>query len=172
MARRKSGGGSGGAYEIQVVPGSEFKKTADALRNIDKALPTKLRQELRKAVKPMVADAKSNVKNMTVGGQAGTTGLRKLVARGVTVQVATGRVARLRIVTKTPTGSMAAIPRGLASEKGWRHPVFGNTDTWVTEKFGVNWFMSAMADNSKEVNVRVQKILEEAKLYIKEHGHQ
>jgi hypothetical protein len=161
-------GKGGGGQEFDVIPGKEFKRVADALRVVDTTLPAKFRKELKAAAKPLVAAAKANAKNIQVK-TPDQRALRRKVAAGVAVQVSTGRTARIRIVTKMTEPSMAVIPRGLESSKGWRHPVFGH-DIWVTQKPEQHWFMTAMQEGKSETMERIRKVIEEAAKFIASHG--
>lgn len=169
MAREESA-------RIRVVPGDELTRTANALRRIDKKLPTQFRRDLKKAAKPMVKEAKANAKKIPTGG--GARGkrrkiLRRQIAAGVSVQAAVGKNARMRIITKMPDVSQAIIPRGMDNPaKGFRHPVFGRRDEWVIQKSGATnrWFMDAMQEGRAETEANIKRTLDEAARTVADAG--
>jgi hypothetical protein len=87
------------------------------------------------------------------------TGLRAEVAKGVGLQdIPDG----YRVTTSMSSPSKAAIPRGM-DEHGWRHPVFGQSDTWVMEgTTDFSWFMDTMQEGEEMVSEGLQKVLENA----------
>lgn len=166
--------------EVRVVSGDEIRRTADRLRQVDKKLPGQLRKELRKAALPAVKRVKAEVRSMPAAGVRGGTSrhphkarqLRRTIARGVRIQASTGgkRGAGLRIATVMPTSKQAMLPRGLdAGEKGFRHPVFGNRDMWVTQPGG-SWFREPLAHEFPDVRGRIQRLLEETDKWIADAG--
>jgi hypothetical protein len=155
--------------EFEVRSGREIARAAAALRAIDKKLPTKFRTELRKASKPAVAKVKQTVRKMPVKGTAGSTGLRRRVARGVRVQASTK--TGVRIVTSMPAGE-EVLPRGLDSRtsiRGWRHPVFGRSGIWVRQAGG-SWFMEPIAEQKPALDRAMQAVLDDAAATIARAG--
>lgn len=145
---------------IWIVAGPEFTRVANALRAVDAALPTQFRKRLKDAAKPAVQDVKRRVRALDLpGGPAGTTGLRRRVARGVGVRASVGRMAALRITTSMTQPNEAIIPRGMDRPQGWRHPVFGNRDNWVTQP-GLSWFREPIADHRDEFSEALQDALD------------
>ncbi len=152
---------------VHIVSGPEFRNAAAALRAVDTQLPTQLRTRMRQAIQPAVARAKEKVRSLPVSGQAGTTGLRRRVAAGTRIQASTGRNARLRVITSMADPDEAVIPRGLDSAAGWRHPVFGNQDVWVTQRpQRTGWFTETLADGRDEVQRGLEDALEWAAEFV------
>lgn len=116
-----------------------------ALRAEDdgKKLRRDLANNLRHALEPAVADIKSGV--MALGSAGLSTaggGLAAAVAKNVKAEARlTGRStgARIRIRTTPGVRGFTHAPRRVNSPKGWRHPVFGDRDTWV-QQIGVPGF--------------------------------
>lgn len=158
---------------LEAVPGAEINRVANALRQIDRKLPAKLRKDLKAATKPMILKAKANAKAIPVDSRDAKR-LRSKIARGVGVQAATGKRVKIRIVTKMPTPDMAMIPRGFQSPRGWRHPVFGDREKWVRQlpKEDEQWFLDAMQSEQPEVMRAIQKVLEDARIFIRSQGGQ
>jgi hypothetical protein len=156
-----------------LVPGPEIRRVATALRDIDKALPAKLRKDLKAAAKPLVLQAKANAKAIPVA-TPDRRRLRKRIATGVGIQASSGKRTRIRITTRMPDSASAVIPRGLASPNGFRHPVFGNTNLWVVQTAARqnDWFMSAMDGGREEAMRNINRTLQEARDYIESMGGQ
>lgn len=152
--------------QYQVVLGDDFSRAREALRHVDKALPRKLRQALIDAAGPAVKDAQSRVQSIPTYGHE-HTGLRRRVARGVKVLASpAAEVPYLRVVTSMPAADEAIIPRGLDRQEGWRHPVFGNRDHWVTQHTGGSWFREAIADHRDDFERGLTDALEWAADYV------
>lgn len=156
---------------VKVVPGKELKVIADKLREIDKKLPNKFRKDLKAAAKPLMMKAKENAKKIPVK-KPDKRRLRRKIATGVAIQVSVGKRARIRIVTRMPDTGTAIIPRGLSTDKGFRHPVFGDKTKWVVQRAAGsgNWFMDAMQDGNADAQARIKATLEEAKREIANSG--
>lgn len=60
-------------------------------------------------------------------------GLRESVARATKLQTTVKGVRFVINASQLPE-SQRSLPRHLDSPKGWRHPVFGNTDNWVHQE--------------------------------------
>lgn len=152
---------------VWIVSGPEFRNAANALRSVDSSLPTWLRKEMRDTVAPAVQRAKDRVRSLPVSGHAGTTGLRRRVAAGTRIQASTGASARLRVVTSMPDADESIIPRGLDRAAGWRHPVFGNTNTWVTQRPSrPGWFTDTLTDARPEIERGLEDVLEAAAEFV------
>jgi hypothetical protein len=51
-----------------------------------------------------------------------------------------------------PESDEAIIPRGLDRAAGWRHPVFGNMNVWVTQTASrPGWFTDTFADGRRPI---------------------
>lgn len=146
---------------LYISIGREFQAVRAALKAIDKDLPKKLRRTLRDAAKPLATEAKAKVKALPRTGRQ-HTGLYARVARGVRIQSSLSRNPRVRVVTSMPDRSEAALPRGLDDPYGWRHPVFGDRETWVRQR-GYSWFMETMQDGQPDVQRAIVEVLDEAR---------
>lgn len=108
-----------------------------------KALRSQLNKDLRAAVMPAVAEARSAILAMPVKDATG--GMREAIAAAIKVGVrATGKQAGVQVSlprNKYPRGFKNA-PRKFNAQ-GFRHPVFG-TGTWVTQTGDPGWFTKSM----------------------------
>lgn len=137
----------------------EYRQLAKDLRKAGKSdLRKALRKKITEAGRPVVDDVKAAVRDLPVtsrggGRKARTTynvgratterakssaarraaGLRATVASATKLQV-TAKGVRIVIQSSKLPPDQRTLPRHLDSEKGWRHPVFGDRDVWVHQK--------------------------------------
>lgn len=150
-----------------IVTGREFRDVANALRLVDKSLPKEFRKKLREKAKPLMEKAKTEVKTLPVKGRS-STGLRMRVARGVKLFLPRSNTS-VRIITTMKDRSEAALPRGLDTRYGWRHPVFGNREEWVRQP-GYSWFREPISEGQDELKRGLVEVLEEARDRIADAG--
>ncbi|MEU6674757.1 hypothetical protein [Streptomyces sp. NPDC046925] len=146
-------------YNVRL--GDEWKRVSLALREVDRDLPDKLRKAMREAARPAAEDAKRRVKSLPVHGRK-HTGLRRRVASGVAIQAGAGRGLGVRIVTGMRDPQEASLPRYLDDPRGWRHPVFGQRDVWVTQHTGGSWFRATIAEHRPQMAHELERVLENA----------
>lgn len=113
-----------------------------------KKLARGLTKEIRTALQPAVAEAKSAIMSMpSAGGTREGASLRATIARQIKAEARlSGRKAGARVkATKRnmPRGFNNA-PKRTNRAKGWRHPVFGSTDAWAHQTGKPGWFDDAM----------------------------
>jgi hypothetical protein len=155
---------------LEMRAGPEFNRVATALRSIDRKLPTKLRKDIRDKVKPLVRQAKFKVINLPVEGDSGSTGLRRRVARGVSVRVGVGVKSYVRVVTRMSDPHQAIIPRGLDDPtRGWKHPTFGHAPE-VRQHAAGHWFVDTFASGKDEIRDGIHHVLEDAADYVAANG--
>lgn len=135
--------------EGRIDPGS-LRKLVQASRTWDKVSRREMRKGLRAAASLGAVAAQASVRGETPGGASAgaSTGLRAGLARGVKVSIRTGRMGAGGIVTgegvrvvagsSALTDSKAPMVKAYMS-KEWRHPVFGMSDTYVSQT-GKDWF--------------------------------
>lgn len=161
---------------VEIELGREVKRVADALRQVDRSLPTWLRRELRRAGAAGVKRARAEARALPSGGRPGGTTrhphkpkqLRRRLAAGVRVR-ASARTG-MRIVTSMPTTAEAMLPRGMdAGSAGWRHKVFGRDRVWVRQE-GDSWFLEPLAEEYPALIDNVRGVLEEAARTVQQAG--
>lgn len=146
---------------LRIVAGPEWVAVANQLREVDRRLPTWLRKELRKAVKPAVQEVKRDIRNLPVRHR-GHTGLRREIARGVGVQAkVSARRSSLRIVTRMPPGK-EIIPRGFTRHEGWRHPLFGGSEDVQQHPLAEWHFADDIASHRDEIADNMRNVLVDA----------
>ena len=136
--------GRGRSISIEVGGGRQLAELTRALRRQadGKARAKKLRKELTAAAKPLVPAVRGKIRGLPSQGENARRGhpwLRREMARSVTLQVRTrGRRAGVSVFMnprRMPTGKkgLPAYFEGIGKRRQLRHPVFGDTDTWVAQ---------------------------------------
>jgi hypothetical protein len=154
---------------MRVEGSARFRAAAQQLRQAGRVdLRRAMVKEMRTAGREILADQRAEVRRLNVSAdrfyRSGTrqqvgadgrvrqvpvryrrntrsTGLRNRVARSLALEVKTTGAPRIRFVAKRekmPAGQ-ENLPRHLDNPKGWRHPVFGNREMWVSQR-GTPWF--------------------------------
>lgn len=135
------------------------EQLGDLARRLRKAARADLRRELVKGIRRPAADiakqAKANVRALPSRGRS--SGLRRRVARTVRVTARSsgaGVGVRIWADPKRMPGGQGNLPRHLDTGR-WRHPVFGDRDTWVTQTVPPGWFGRAARDKGDDARREV-----------------
>jgi hypothetical protein len=154
---------------LQIRGSARFRQAATQLRQAGRVdLRREMVSRMRAAGREVLDDQRAEVRRLPVSGErfyrsgarrevgadgrvrqvpvryrrdTRSTGLRNRVARSLSLEVKTGGTPRVRFVAKPekmPAGQQK-LPRHLDNPRGWRHPVFGNTEMWVGQRGG-SWF--------------------------------
>lgn len=177
--------------DADIRPGADFYAAVAKLKGAPPEIRKRLNAEVRSATKPIEQAAKRAVKDLdskgTVsGGNAARgalndsksrkgaskhgTGLRETVARAIQTKITySGRRTGVRVRvdgTKLPE-NQRTLPK--AMNKGLvRHPVFGNKNVWVNQKFSPEgWFTKATREQGIEA---IRKIKQAAQRALKDLG--
>jgi hypothetical protein len=148
----------------------DLRAVSKALRQAanGKDLRRNLTRELRAEIAPMVARVKQawrSAPSRTARGRRGQS-LRRLLANATRGQVRlSGREAGVRIRTdgrKMPPG-MRAIPTYAEGTKPrWRHPVYGNRETWATQQpFPGQPFYGSVRPDQQRARREVERAVEQ-----------
>lgn len=119
-------------------------------------------RNMREAMKPLVPDLRAAVRGIPSSGK-GHTGLRDKIARGVQVKVSTaGRSvgARIRVDARLLPDNAKSLPELLEGTVPWRHPVYGNTDNWVTQA-PHPFFYRTLKPHESAVQTRMAQVLKD-----------
>ncbi len=130
-----------------------------------KKLRRDLGKELRKAAQPIVLDARSNILALPSSTRGQRVPLRATIAREVKVQTrwsgnSTG--VRIRVGKRKMPRGFKNAPKRLNSGRGWRHPVFGDYETWVQQVGRPSWFHDATRGHRPEVRKAVLRAMNAA----------
>lgn len=130
-----------------------------ALSEVGADLPHQINGNVEEVGRELVSRAQHMIRTEPVTGSE-HSGLRESIARGTKLtRVGTGRY---RIITSVPQSDEAIIPRGFDRPRGWRHPVFGNRNKWVTQKGDRSWFMDTMHEGWEPLFRKHKETLEAA----------
>jgi hypothetical protein len=88
-------------------------------------------------------------------------GLRETVAAGVRLQTTAKGVKIIATSDRLPE-SQKSLPRHLDSDKGWRHPVFGDTNKWVHQRGGP-WFAATIKPKAPAFRAACLEAMDEIK---------
>lgn len=103
-----------------VIDTAGFKKFANALRKVDAQAATDMRKGLKLAAESIVVP---EAKKLAAAFSKSIPPTIKANTSGVTVSITAGG--------KSP---LAMLEENQGNQGSWRHPVFGNTNAWVSQK--------------------------------------
>lgn len=150
-----------GASELKIDVGGldRLDRIITALGEEIAALPGDFKRDLREVADALSAEASARVLLEPTHGMK-HTGLRMEIARGVGVtETADGVV----ITTSMPKRDETDIPSGMDDPAtGWRHPVFGHRDRWVTQHGAFSWFTSTMDQAEELATAKLTQTLQDA----------
>lgn len=150
--------------QMGMTGADDLKALAKKIRKVSE--PKQIRKDLTKGLKAGAKPAAEKVKAAalalpdTPGNKS--TGLRRKMARVVNVQVRTvGGQAGVRVrLSRARMGDQAALPR--VTNKGrWRHPVYGDTQVWVTQVSRRGWFEAANRQAAPMVRKSLKKVVDD-----------
>ncbi len=141
-------------------------RKALAAEDDGKKLRRDLIKSLRSAAAPIVPELQAAVRQLPSTEPASSPDLRDAVARQVKVAVALGGKnpgVKFRVGTRQDPRGFRFAARRLNSPKGWRHPVFGNTETWVQQygRRGVRWFEPTIYERRAELREAVRTAIDD-----------
>ncbi|MFF6825053.1 hypothetical protein [Streptomyces longwoodensis] len=111
-----------------------------------KQLRRELARDMREALKPGAAAAKSSVMAIASAGLPTAPALRSSVARKIRPEVKLGgrwSGARVKAFKTKNVRGFPNAPKRLNRAGGWRHPVYGNREVWVHQHGKSGWFDEA-----------------------------
>lgn len=163
----------------------EYRELATRMRQKGRAdLRKRLRGKIADAGRPVVDEVKQAVLSLPItshGGGAAQrrhynvarastarakksaerrhTGLRQTVASAIALQQ-TAKGIRIVVRSARLPEDQRTLPRHLDSEKGWRHPVFGNKSNWVHQQ-GRPYFASTIKKRAPQFRQAVLDAMDE-----------
>jgi len=142
--------------------------TSSNLRNVSNALKAEedgkeLRKELtknmREALKPGAARAKSSIMSMASTTPHSGPALKTAIARRIRPEVRiTGKFpgAKIKAFKTKNLRNFPNAPKRTNRASGWRHPVYGNREVWVQQTGKVKWFDRAFEGEQAHYKRQVQ----------------
>lgn len=158
MARRQASTGAALSFDYSSP---ELTALAKALRNErdGRRLRAELGASIRKVHEPIRDKARSNIMGMASGGlKKSGPPLRQSIAREVRSEVRLENdkpTARLLAGNSSMPRDFKWAPRRTVANRGWRHPVFGNKDVWVTQYGKRGWFYKPQRDGEKDFRAAI-----------------
>lgn len=129
-----------------------------------KQLRKDLAKNMREALKPGAAEAKSSIMAMSSAGLRTGPALRSSIARKIRLEVKLGgrwSGARVKAFKTKNIRAFPNAPKRTNRSGGWRHPVFGNRDRWVTQQGKIDWFDDAFKGREGVYKEAVEKAMED-----------
>lgn len=149
--RQPSGPVVSGSLDVRITGADRLAAVAKQLRQTaDKDLRKEMYRGLRRAARPLIADARENARR-TLPKQGG---LNERVARSrfkVSVR-GSGRNPGVRI-------SATGVDARVDTQGRDRHPVFGNRRVWVQQKVRPHWFEIPMRAGAPKVRRELDRVV-------------
>lgn len=143
-------------FGVQFHGAEVFKRAARDLRAAGrKDLMNEMRRDIRTSAKPAVQAAKQAARAIPSKGRG--TGLRTRIAAAIGVQIRTGAKTagvRIRVASSRMPADQRKLPRALDVSRGWRHPVYGNRNAWVTQD-GHPYFLKTLDRHRRPIVLAV-----------------
>lgn len=158
---------TGGApFQLRTETHQGLAALVRALREEEdgKQLRKELARNMREALKPGASMAKSAAMSIPAAGAGGSPGLRSAIAKKIRPEVKLGgRWSGARIKAfKTPgLRGFANAPKRTNRAGGWRHPVFGDRETWVTQHGKEKWFDRALEGHANQYRDAVLQAMDD-----------
>lgn len=144
---------------IDIESLNDFDSVIKELTEIDRQIPRDFKNSINRTAREMRDLARASALAEPSRG-VGHTGLRRDVSKGVRI-IEMASAIGVRIITSVPEADEAIIPRGMDTVRGWRHPVFGHRNRWVTQTSGTDsWFMESMQRGAEPLEDRLTRNLE------------
>ncbi len=148
------------SLNLELTP-QNLRAISNALKAEEdgKELRKELTKNMREALKPGAAQAKSSIMSMASTTPHDGPALKTAIARKIRPEVRiTGKFPGAKIKafkTKNLRGFPNA-PKRTNRAGGWRHPVFGNRAVWVQQTGKVKWFDRAFEGQQNHYTRQVQ----------------
>ncbi|MGW0914651.1 hypothetical protein ACWD1Z_23280 [Streptomyces sp. NPDC002784] len=160
-----AGGGPPFSLGVETHQGLAALTRAIRAEEDGKELRKELAKNMREALKPGAAEAKSSIMAMPSSGLMATApALRSSVARKIRPEVKLGgrwSGARVKAVKTKNVRGFPNAPKRLNRAGGWRHPVYGNREVWVQQHGKVDWFDDAFKGREGAYKAAVEEAMED-----------
>ncbi|MET7514073.1 hypothetical protein ABZS88_11435 [Streptomyces sp. NPDC005480] len=129
-----------------------------------KDLRKDLAKNMRDALKPGAAQAKSSIMAMVSTGRQAQPALRSAIARKIRPEVKLGgrwSGARVKAFKTKNVRGFPNAPKRTNRASGWRHPVYGNRDNWAHQRGKIEWFDRAFRGREGIYKQAVEQAMED-----------
>lgn len=157
--------------DIEIRGGPEFRRAAAAMERVGRNLVQELEDTLARDAALMRESARAGIMRVPSSGKYGTN-IRARTQQALKIEhdQATGlvgKLARARIVLDDSLlpPEHSKVPMLMDRRGGWRHPVFGNRDVWVTQR-GRQWFRLRMFRFRKVIEADLRHTMNDAVKYV------
>lgn len=143
----------------------DFDKSVADIEYVEREFPNWVHKDLSDSMDSIKKNAARRIMEEATHGRK-HTGLRASIAAGLRVdpyEDATG--SGFSLTSSVPQPDEGAIPRGFdpgLAARGWRHPVFGNKNKWVSQRGDVSWFSDSVNEETPVVEQKIQDDVEKA----------
>ncbi|WP_075693862.1 hypothetical protein [Streptomyces acidiscabies] len=158
-----AGGGPPFALGVETHEGLAALTRAIRAEEDGKALRKELARNMREALKPAAAEAKSSVMSIASAGLPTAPALRSSVAKKIRPEVKLGgrwSGARVKAFKTKNVRGFPNAPKRLNRSGGWRHPVFGNREVWVQQHGKTDWFDRSFEGREGQYKAAVEAAME------------
>ena len=143
-----------------------------------------MRKAIRNAGRPALADVKAavlalEVRNVGGGGRTERAefvasrartergrekarrgaGLRQTIAAAIGVKL-TANGIKIAVNGNRLPPKQRTLPMAIGARRGWRHPVYGNRDVWVTQR-GRPWFHPTLQKHAASFRRAIENVMDD-----------
>lgn len=129
-----------------------------------KQLRKELAQNMRNALKPAAAEAKSSIMGMASATGGTAPGLRSSISRKIRPEVKLGgnwSGARVKAFKTRNVRNFPNAPKRTNRAGGWRHPVYGNREVWAEQHGKTDWFDDTFEGRAAHYRQEVMNAMED-----------
>ncbi|QJT01788.1 hypothetical protein G9272_16950 [Streptomyces asoensis] len=158
-----AGGGPPFSLGVETHEGLAALTRAIRAEEDGKQLRKELAANMRDALRPGAAEAKSSIMSLSSAGLPTAPALRSSVARKIRPEVKLGgrwSGARVKAFKTKNVRGFPNAPKRLNRAGGWRHPVYGNREIWVQQHGKVDWFDRAFEGREGHYKEAVEAAME------------
>jgi hypothetical protein len=158
-----AGGGPPFSLGVETHEGLAALTRAIRAEEDGKQLRKELARDMREALKPGAAEAKSSIMSLSSAGLPTAPALRSSVAKKIRPEVKLGgrwSGARVKAFKTKNVRNFPNAPKRLNRAGGWRHPVFGLREVWVQQHGKVDWFDRAFEGREGQYRAAVEAAME------------
>jgi gas vesicle protein len=158
-----AGGGAPFSLGVETHEGLAALTRAIRAETDGKELRKELARNMRNALKPAAAEAKSSIMAMASSGLPTAPALRASVAKKIRPEVKLGGQwsgARVKAFKTRNVRNFPNAPKRLNRAGGWRHPVYGNREVWVQQQGKVDWFDRSFEGREGQYRAAVEAAME------------
>ncbi|WP_075662201.1 hypothetical protein [Streptomyces acidiscabies] len=158
-----AGGGPPFSLGVETHEGLAALTRAIRAEEDGKELRKELARNMREALKPAAAEAKSSVMSIASAGLPAAPALRSSVAKKIRPEVKLGgrwSGARVKAFKTKNVRGFPNAPKRLNRAGGWRHPVYGNREVWVQQHGKTDWFDRSFEGRAGQYRAAVEAAME------------